>query len=147
MYEIGAPPKEDIKVLEGFYKEFYKRFAPSLIYKILLKDQIQVDELYQEFETASAVYTVASAPLFFTMEPEEQELEKYGIDKKHEVTFTGCLPIFDDLGIVPKEGDVVEHSGLEYEVLTYKRKSESYFAHSDVCFEIVLVTKRCESGR
>jgi len=138
----------DINRLSCYYTEFYKRFIPSLTYKVLSLEESLRDAFYGDSPTSARQYDPVTSLNIRPQEypPEEQLFEEYMIDKRHQMFFYLPKPLFDVANIIPKIGDVIIWDNLDYEIRTVVRSEESYMAHLNIFFEWIAMTERPSQG-
>jgi len=146
IYDNVFPDNVDIDVLANMYREFYERHMPEMTYRVLNLQTTEIDDFYGETEVGARKYDDTTLHLIVDFTPEEQTFEKYGIDEKRGLLFTACRPLLEDSGVRPKIGDVIMFDGEPFEVYTVTRKPESYFAHSNYFFELILAADRPTVG-
>lgn len=158
-YQPAYPPNVDIDFLKKLWKEYYQRF-PTLTYRSLKETTSTVHDFYNHSTRTQRGYTDYSLPIRIDIAQDEtQNLGKMGIDNEKRYVFYICFPLFEEIIPVPgpdhlrpKIGDVIifeyeDAENQEWEVRTVKLVQESFFAHSNYCFERELRVERPDKGK
>jgi len=163
MYSVNFPnsPK-DRTFLADRYREYYRRFFPELIYRSLITEESVRDDVYGDGAYGDDLYitgehggAIETSRVFEenknihiqpSYNPEEQVFEEYMREDRRQVLFVLCVPLLDDASVTVKAGDEIVWDAAIYEVRTFVRSEETYFAHVDLAFEMVVVADRPNTG-
>ena len=133
--------EQDSEKLKCLYKEYYLRHAARLPVKILNKEDSRVHDFYNDTRTVDRVYDPEQiVSMFGPYDPYMFEQSFWGIDVTRSLIFTAATPLLEDLGIELKAGDLLTYHGVEHEILTVKRKEDSFFDQYDYAFEWAIAT-------
>lgn len=110
---------------EEMVEEMYYSMIARHPYYVL--DQAIALNIYGEPNTESDIdgaYTTVDPqfPFHVKLDPETEELEKYGYDRKRECVVWFCTKILKDIGIVPKVGDRFDFMFLTADRVTQVRE-------------------------
>ena len=109
--------------------------------KILDKENSRVHDFYNDTRTVDRVYLPEQiVSLFGPFDPYTFNQIFWGIDRERSLIFTAATPLLEDLGIEFKAGDLITYHGVDHEILTVKRKEDSYFDQHDYSFEWAIAT-------
>jgi len=78
--------------------------------------------------------------LMVELEPEQNLLDKYGLDKPVDAMLVGSQKIFRDLAVIPKIGDRFDYNEWQFEIKTVK--PGSWFSNSKSDIEWVMTAER-----
>lgn len=136
------PCEGDLNKLKCLYKEYYARHAARLVVKVLDKVESRVDPFYRDTRTKDRIYKQPELvmSMFGPLDPYMFNQTFWGIDATRTLVFLAATPLLEDAGLVFKPGDLIVYQGAEHEVLTVKRKEDSFFDQWDYNFEMAVAT-------
>ena len=138
---VHFPCSKDQTKLDSLYREFYGRHAATLTVKSLDKEKSRVHSFYNDTRTKDRKYlSEAEVLMFGPFEPYLFSQTFWGIDQTRSLIFTASRALLDDAGLELKAGDLILYQGVFHEVLTVKRKEDSYFDQRGYNFEWAVAT-------
>ena len=78
--------------------------------------------------------------LMVELEPEQDLLDRYGLDKPADAVVLGSQKLFRDLAVLPKIGDRFDYNEWQFEIKTVK--PGSWFSNSKADVEWVMTAER-----
>ena len=130
------PAEKDLGKLKDLYREYYVRHAARLTLKILDKVASRVDDFYHDTQTGDRVYEPDRIMnIFGPFDPYQFNFGFFGIDAARTLVFVAATPLLEDAKVDLKPGDIIVYQGNDHEVLTVKRKEDSFFDQWNYSFE------------
>lgn len=142
---VGFIDQNDIELVKELTLEYYQQLFPKLEYLELSDSESIVHPLYGTSKRSDRAYTSHRLILAPIPEPENMGMTAFGIDVTRNAVFHAPIAAFEQLGLVPKEGDVVVYDGDRYEVSVARRWLESKIGHTDAYSEYELITSKPRS--
>jgi hypothetical protein len=92
------------------------------------------DNPHPQYKDAMQIHLVVE------LEPEQDLLDKYGLDKPTDALVIGSQKIFRDLAVLPKIGDRFDFNEWQFEIKTVK--PGSWFSNSKADIEWIMTADR-----
>lgn len=138
--DLGSASK-DLAFVESKIEEQYTLHFPAYPYYVLQTAQVANLNTYGEHDYEDSVTQQelydddVGVPMMVRLDPEQDLLDKFGIDEPQESLITLSRKIMDDLGFEPKIGDRFDFNNWQFEFTTMK--PGSWFSNTQVPCEFI----------
>ena len=143
---LGSSSK-DLVFIEKKIAESYRLYQAHYPYHPLKKldDQGHTTNVYNEIDYSdslvpAAYYDPVQMPMVVKIDPEQDLLDRFGLDEPQEAVAIVSQKIARDLGIIPGIGDRFEVNEWTFEVKTVKETS--WFSNAKFPCELIMTVSR-----
>jgi len=148
---LGSSPK-DLLFIERKIAEAYTLHQARYPWHSLkaLSEQPHTPNVYEETDyedslTLAAYHDPVQMPLVMILEPEQDILDRFGLDEPQEALALASQKIMRDMGVLPKIGDRFDFNEWQFEIKTCK--PGSWFSNAKApCEWVFTLDKVHEDG-
>lgn len=141
---LGSDPK-DLAFVKERIAESYEIYQARYPYYVLKAGQdaelnLYGERDYENDQPLNEYDEVIMVPLNVTLEPEADDLSRFGLDTEADALVTTSIKIAEEMGLFPKIGDRFDFNEWQFEIKTVK--PGSFFANSKSDTEWLMTADR-----